>query len=747
MELSRAQLVQWRRLRAQLELAEGFWLGFVFVDHPAVAAALRDRAGTFLDGEGKTHEVRRYVTPEALTTSLLTDVFSAGPAVTGCMFLESIAVDSQAGGPWYSAWQAVLLRCNERRDALRRALSTGLVFMLPREFKRLVRDAAPDLWSVRSLVIEIQPESVPEAALPHRQFRRDLSPLEAAPAAPQDPELTERRAARVRDPAARGVALHHAAEAYLRLGRLDEALRTATHAVHLLEGSEDPARLRERLEAQLTLGRILRLKGEVDLSFVHTASAVRGLETVSTSAQRSEALGELGLLLRDRGDLAAAAAAFREQTAILEEQSMPQRAGLGQQVPLSLAYARLGDTLRELGDLDGAHQSIALGLEIAQRLYREAPAELEVQRALSILYDRLGATQLDAGDASAALSSLGSALELMQRISAREPSNRYLRLDLAMAYARQGWALFRVRDLPAARKSFERALDAITLAGPLDSDRSSWVRASLQVQLGLIAESLADLEQAREHLASALELAEAASARGDDAALDQLASTARELGEFELRQKNYARARPPLQQSEQAMSRLVAKHPENEAHRRELAKVTDRLGSALLGLGQLEEAQRAIRGAIDLHRKGGTSDAKSLGDLASFHEHLGQLDQEAEDLDNALAHFQSALELREQLARQGADHPRALRDLSHCLGRLGALHQARGDLTAAERFLQRAIEMGEGLLSDAPEDVALQLFLAESTFRLATILRGSGELDRSQQLSARAAELVAPMRR
>ena len=60
----------------------------------------------------------------------------------------------EPAGPWTAAWDWLMMRANEHRDALRRHLNGGLVFAVHKEWKPRVRNAAPDLWSVRSLVLE-----------------------------------------------------------------------------------------------------------------------------------------------------------------------------------------------------------------------------------------------------------------------------------------------------------------------------------------------------------------------------------------------------------------------------------------------------------------------------------------------------------------------------------------------------------------------------------------------------------------
>ena len=70
-------------------------------------------------------------------------------------------------GSWVAAWDWLMRRLNERRDALRRQLGGALLFAVHPNWKPRVREAAPDFWSVRSLVLDLPGEkSVPSTRDP-----------------------------------------------------------------------------------------------------------------------------------------------------------------------------------------------------------------------------------------------------------------------------------------------------------------------------------------------------------------------------------------------------------------------------------------------------------------------------------------------------------------------------------------------------------------------------------------------------
>jgi formylglycine-generating enzyme required for sulfatase activity/tetratricopeptide (TPR) repeat protein len=148
---------EWHRLRKQLKMAEGFWLGFFFTTSVS-AEPLRQQTKRVLKEQGRTLRLILPRSPDKLF-EVLSGLFDEDLSRAGCVWLEALEVDSSEVdqdeiGSWTHAWDNLLLRLNERRERLRRHLSGGLVVVAPSRLKPRFRDAAPDLWSSRSLVLE-----------------------------------------------------------------------------------------------------------------------------------------------------------------------------------------------------------------------------------------------------------------------------------------------------------------------------------------------------------------------------------------------------------------------------------------------------------------------------------------------------------------------------------------------------------------------------------------------------------------
>ena len=157
----------WERLEAQFELSGGFWLGFVFSAAPQAVDALRKKRNTLFEANGLRWRDYQPSDPDALAKSLIWLLTSPEPLDVDCVWVEAIRADSSGASeqPWTRAWEQLFLRTNEHRDALRARLRGGLVFAAPSVIMPLVREAAPDLWSVRSIVVNVELE--PLTGAPH----------------------------------------------------------------------------------------------------------------------------------------------------------------------------------------------------------------------------------------------------------------------------------------------------------------------------------------------------------------------------------------------------------------------------------------------------------------------------------------------------------------------------------------------------------------------------------------------------
>ncbi|MGH9092068.1 MAG: hypothetical protein ACRDZR_11950, partial [Acidimicrobiales bacterium] len=154
----------WDRLRAQMALQAGFWLGYVLCDDRRAVTEMQRRAARVLRSRALTTQVLAPATPDDLvaTAAVLVDRASAAYGLTWVAPLTGVEVGGPAPGEeaWDDAWSRFLSRLNEHREGLLRTLTGGLVIAGPRRLAGRLAFLAPDLWTFRSVLVVVGPGEV-----------------------------------------------------------------------------------------------------------------------------------------------------------------------------------------------------------------------------------------------------------------------------------------------------------------------------------------------------------------------------------------------------------------------------------------------------------------------------------------------------------------------------------------------------------------------------------------------------------
>jgi tetratricopeptide (TPR) repeat protein len=547
---------EWQRLRRHLELAEGFWLGYLFTPSPRTAAIFRERTERFLRSKVRTLRVLRPETPEKLK-SLLPSLFDSGTAAAGGLWIEAIRSDSSArpsssAGAWTLAWDELLLRLNERRERIRRLLKGGLVLAAPPDIKIRVREAAPDLWSIRSIVLEPSP-----IVSDRRVVRREI--IDAV-----HPSMT--RTVRVPDPQAAlplpddliagAAALLRESEGLISLEEPWRAIEKAAAAVEMLQKADTEGGSLDLADGLAILARAEEADGDLAGAAEHLETAIRlrkaspshevmswldllrdialrtgqlpqalraSQEFVELShrfaqerddapeALRSLALSLLGLgdvLKRD--DFAAASSAYQQSLEIT--QRLREQFGDSPQVlrDLAITLGRLGDVQREIGDTAAAAAASRQSLDIAQQLREQLGDSPQVLRDLSISLERLGDTSKDTGDIAAALAAYQQSLEIAQQLREQLGDSLLTLRDLSVKLERLGDARNDVGDIAAASVAYQQSLDIARKLQEQFGDSPQILRdlAISFDRMGEMSRKAGALKQAEEFYRKALVLAQ-----------------------------------------------------------------------------------------------------------------------------------------------------------------------------------------------------------------------------------------------
>lgn len=670
--LSASGEAAWQSLRQHIEWTPGFWLGWLFTDHTPSGRELFERTAALLRGLGRRCELRRPAAPEELS-DILAWLLAGADDTDGCVAVEVVRISPD----WRTAWDNFLLRLNERRELLRKHLRGGLLLIAPTTFKPLTRETAPDLWSIRSLVLDVAP---PLARLTiqrqevRTRSRREPSHIDTSN--PNELQLAEqalsaaRRAARPEVEAHAGIRL---ARALLAEGRAGEAREQAARAVELAPTDALGARALE------TLGDIEERLGDLIAAERHYRTALdRAPDEVST-----QALYALASILNLRS-------AFDEASAIAHlalTRNRAQRTQHGDSVGSlrdeALTLDLLGRILEARGDLAAALDVVQQDLALTQRIRTIVGDTPETLRDQSISLMRGGMLLHIRGDISAAVDLFQQALTIARRVRALTGDTPETLRNEYVALSSVGIALGDQGDLPAARELHQQALVLSRRSRAITGDTPQVLQdesVSLR-NLGNIFHAQGDLSTALDLYQQALDLSRRLctatgttpqALRSESISLGKIAKIRRAQGDLtaaiELYQEGLALVR-----------RVRAVIGETPQVLRDESIFLGRLGDIFVAQGDLPAALDLYEQDLALVRRARdtTGDTPiALRDEAVSLNNLGNILSAQGNHSTALDYYQQSLALARRVRALTGDTTQALRDEAEVQERIDSLRNS-----------------------------------------------------------------------
>ena len=471
--LDPAAEAEWQILRRQIELAAGFWLGFIFSPSPRPVAVLRRRVEQIYRLHASRVWLVRPSAPEELR-EILPRLLEPESVEAGCIWVEAIRLDAstftdEEPGPWATAWDWTLMRTNEHREVLRRRMNGGLVYAAPPQWKPRARIAAPDLWSIRSLVLDLPASAggLPDAV------RRDAMERESAVPDPSfdtaiDVDFALAEARRIvgkpkYDPRSHARVLLRAVEGLLARDRAGEAVETAHEVLRILKDAPDPGRLLP--EALEWTGKAERADGDVAAAETHLDEAVSGWKSfIDRNGESPQVLRDLSISLVSLGDVRHEAGALATATDVFEESLALARRLLEMmgETPqalrdLSVSLNKLGDVRREGGELAAATEGFEESLALHRRLLEAFGETPQALRDLSVSLNKLGDVRREGGELAAATEGFEESLALRRRLLEAFGETPQALRDLSVGLNKLGEVRRESGDLTAATAAFEES--------------------------------------------------------------------------------------------------------------------------------------------------------------------------------------------------------------------------------------------------------------------------------------------------
>lgn len=507
--LSASGEAAWQALRQHIEWTQGFWSGWVFTDYTPSVHELHRRVEALLRGVGRKTVLRQPREPGELVDVLLW--LNAG--ADGCDGCVIVAVVSSAE-PWMNAWDQLVLRLNERRELLRTKIQCGLLMFAPTSFKVRTREAAPDLWSIRSLALDVAPvigvtsESRPMAFIEPERLETSagevalaLQAVAAAQSAGQvDAEVDARiRASKAlfthgrrhegREQAARAVeratSRRAAAVALVTLADIENELGDLVSAERHYRAAIDADGEGVDVWAYLYLSDLLLNQHRLDEARVAVdAALVKSKEQGARAATTAEALRNdgailqrIGLIEQTKGDWTGAASAFEMMLNIGRRRRSMVGDIPGALRDEAIALMLVANARRAQGDLSVAAGLYESSLGLIQRVRRIVGAQEWVLRDEILSREALGDVKRAQGDLLGALPMFQTALDLCRRRRMLVGDTVVALKDEATGLERWGDLMREFLDFDAAERAFRESLE---------------IRRRLRDVFGATAEALRD---------------------------------------------------------------------------------------------------------------------------------------------------------------------------------------------------------------------------------------------------------------
>lgn len=198
----------WQDLKLHIEWhPDSFWVAWVFADDPRVVRVYQQRVAELLAEQGRTQRIIEPVTPRE-TRECMNVILANDTRTAHCMWVTVLrhgsAPTTASEDSWSHAWQWLMMRANENRGPMSRHLRGGLILTTLPEYKTATAAAAPDLWSIRMLVLEPEAMVLDLRGLDGASLIRQLAESNAAkpgtgPESAPDPELALQQAARMQE--------------------------------------------------------------------------------------------------------------------------------------------------------------------------------------------------------------------------------------------------------------------------------------------------------------------------------------------------------------------------------------------------------------------------------------------------------------------------------------------------------------------------------------------------------------------
>lgn len=362
----------WQVLLTHFELGQGFAFIVLLVTNDDGAELCRADLDRHLQANGK-RTLSVAVSEPADLKNLGQTLLNFEPTADAGAIWVSRAV--QKGVPefslWHEAWRAGVARLNQLRNPLRRHFNIPLIFAGAPWLQDVLRENAPDLWSVRTLVARVEPRAAVFSG-----GTRSAPVLDIYPRRGPDPDLALAEANRLRGQPGKELALarllHRAGLGFASREQWRAAANALAEAFCLRESASADD---DQADSGFQLGEALSWLAEYDHATDMLSKARDLYKKAGNVTGEANCFERLGAVALHRLDQDGARACFEEALWLYR--------CIGNVIGEANCIKGLGDTALARSD----HETARIRFEDALRLYRRSGSLLGVATCMIGLRD------------------------------------------------------------------------------------------------------------------------------------------------------------------------------------------------------------------------------------------------------------------------------------------------------------------------------------------------------------------------
>ena len=507
------------------------------------------------------------------------------------------------------------------------------------------------------------------------------------------------------------------------------ALHAARWAAQVTKRADlQPQDVQQAADSLHLLGMVLRKRGDSAAALQELRAALALWERLATfpvsdaahDQARSETHVRIAEIIRDQGDVQAALAEQRVALALRTSLMDREPSKLEYKSLVAQSHSALGRILRALGDIDESLASHRRALAMREELMQADPSSTKYQRYVGSSHNSIGVMLKAKGDLEGALFHYQNFQSLVKQLHDAEPNESEWTSSLSVSYYNISLLMDSMGRLDEA---LESARQSVVLREQLvkhDQENTDYLRSlgNAYERRGSLLKSRGDMDAAMNDYERGLQISERLAAMDPAHAIwqldlsdsyDMMAGLLNSMGEP-------TRALTPLRKSLAIVEGLVQKDPSNPGWQRSMGLTARSLSGVLKGLGQMEEALALGERNLQIQLHAVARSPKNTAwqrSLANAHNWMSALRWIQQDWDGAADHAGQALEIAQRLAQKDSANSDLQGTLATAHSRYAQVWVSQGLLDQAQLAYEEAFAIYTTQLEKDPSNAGWRDILSD----------------------------------